>query len=334
MGPSSSTENPYQFHFADELDRGSFFSIRPGETRIGEQIHWLKRGDDPRELRGSYVLVALEEDLGPRANLGLGGARSAWKPAVQGLLGQQANRFFDGSQLTFAGVLAAPAMADASVDQLRQAVAQLDDVLIGILLPFFQAGKTVLVVGGGHNNGYPLLKSLAAVHPQGVAAINLDAHTDLRFMEGRHSGNGFRAALEEGLLKRYAALGLAESATPEPILADLANRPEVLLTSWEDMYLRNQPEPSHALYEALMHVQGYPCGLELDTDLMQGFPSSAMALTGISLHDMRRWVHYLAKDMRYFHLTEASPGRGPWPEAVVGKALGTLLLDFMKSHAQ
>ena len=216
----------------------------------------------------------------------------------------------------------------------RALVADWDAFLLRILTPYFTAGKTVLVVGGGHNNCLPLLQALAGAESMGVAAINLDAHTDLRFMEGRHSGNGFRAALEQGILKKYAALGLAESATPESILTDLENRPEILLTTWEDMYLRKLPEPGQALYRALGHVEGFPCGLELDTDFIAGFPSSAMALTGISLHEARQWVHYLAKGMRYFHLTEASPSRGPWHEGVVGKALATLLLDFMKSHAE
>jgi formiminoglutamase len=36
-----------------------------------------------------------------------------------------------------------------------------------------------------------------------VNAINFDAHSDFRILEGRHSGNGFSYAYEEGFLKKY-----------------------------------------------------------------------------------------------------------------------------------
>jgi formiminoglutamase len=35
-----------------------------------------------------------------------------------------------------------------------------------------------------------------------VNAINFDAHSDFRILEGRHSGNGFSYAYEEGFLKK------------------------------------------------------------------------------------------------------------------------------------
>jgi formiminoglutamase len=42
-----------------------------------------------------------------------------------------------------------------------------------------------------------------------VNAINFDAHSD-RILEGRHSGNGFSYAYEEGFLKKYFIFGLHE----------------------------------------------------------------------------------------------------------------------------
>jgi formiminoglutamase len=39
-----------------------------------------------------------------------------------------------------------------------------------------------------------------------VNAINFDAHSDFRILEGRHSGNGFSYAYEEGFLKKYFIL--------------------------------------------------------------------------------------------------------------------------------
>jgi formiminoglutamase len=39
-----------------------------------------------------------------------------------------------------------------------------------------------------------------------TGAINFDAHSDFRILEGRHSGNGFSYAYEEGFLKKYFIL--------------------------------------------------------------------------------------------------------------------------------
>jgi formiminoglutamase len=39
-----------------------------------------------------------------------------------------------------------------------------------------------------------------------VNAINFDAHSDFRILEGRHSGNGFSYAYEEAFLKKYFIL--------------------------------------------------------------------------------------------------------------------------------
>jgi arginase family enzyme len=36
-----------------------------------------------------------------------------------------------------------------------------------------------------------------------VNAINFDAHSDFRILEGRHSGNGFSYAYEEGFQKYF-----------------------------------------------------------------------------------------------------------------------------------
>jgi formiminoglutamase len=47
---------------------------------------------------------------------------------------------------------------------------------------------------------------------ENVNAINFDAHSD-RILEGRHSGNGFSYAYEEGFLKKYFIFGLHENYT-------------------------------------------------------------------------------------------------------------------------
>jgi formiminoglutamase len=50
-----------------------------------------------------------------------------------------------------------------------------------------------------------------------INAINFDAHSDFRILEGRHSGNGFSYAYEEGFLKNIV-FGLHENYTSKSVL--------------------------------------------------------------------------------------------------------------------
>jgi formiminoglutamase len=65
---------------------------------------------------------------------------------------------------------------------------------------------------GGHNNSYGNIKGTALAKGKPVNAINFDAHSDFRILEGRHSGNGFSYAYEEGFLKKFY-FGLHENYT-------------------------------------------------------------------------------------------------------------------------
>lgn len=56
------------------------------------------------------------------------------------------------------------------------------------------AGVVPIVIGGGHNNSYGMLRGSSKGLNSQVNAINIDPHADFRELEGRHSGNGFSYA--------------------------------------------------------------------------------------------------------------------------------------------
>ncbi|MGF1948884.1 arginase family protein, partial [Enterococcus gallinarum] len=81
-----------------------------------------------------------------------------------------------------------------------------------------------------HNNAYPCIKGAAkGWHKAGVLeiaqinAVNLDAHADYRAMEGRHSGNAFRYAEEDGYLEKYCVIGLHENYITQNVWMDMVN---------------------------------------------------------------------------------------------------------------
>ena len=90
-------------------------------------------------------------------------------------------------------------------------------------LPWLQAGLEPVVIGGGHNNAFGLLRALSTFHHAGVAAVNLDPHCDFRPLEGRHSGNSFSYAASQGYLNRYHILGLHEQKNSETSLQQLGD---------------------------------------------------------------------------------------------------------------
>ena len=80
-----------------------------------------------------------------------------------------------------------------------------------ILRNLFEAGLELVVIGGGHNNCYPIIRA-AATHSGRrtlpLDVVNLDPHADCRNVaEGRHSGNGFSTAFGEGLIRKYFLCG-------------------------------------------------------------------------------------------------------------------------------
>jgi hypothetical protein len=128
------------------------------------------------------------------------------------------------------------ASEEEKIEAYRHAVNQIDDEVESLVKLLVSEEKTPIVIGGGHNNAYPLLKGAAkGLHatqqiplPQ-INCINLDAHTDYRPAEGRHSGNGFRYAEDDGFLQKYCAIAVHENYLPQNVWIDIVNNP--LLTS-------------------------------------------------------------------------------------------------------
>ncbi|MEI9959444.1 MAG: hypothetical protein WDM90_24705 [Ferruginibacter sp.] len=70
------------FKFYTKEDMLSLTKVRRFETRIGERLQHLKtEGEWPDVLQQStakYVLIGIPEDIGVRANYGIGGAATGW----------------------------------------------------------------------------------------------------------------------------------------------------------------------------------------------------------------------------------------------------------------
>src|SRR5690606_22050440 len=140
----------------------------------------------------------------------------------------QHNKFCKGNQLAIIGHLDVSEEMEAAknldfniIDDrlaLSQLVEKIDKEVSHIIFSIVKAGKIPIIIGGGHNNAYGNIKGTALANGKPVNAVNFDAHSDFRILEGRHSGNGFSYAYEEGFLKKYFIFGLHENYTSKNVL--------------------------------------------------------------------------------------------------------------------
>lgn len=340
------------YHKQDILEQVKF---RRFETKLGERVQVLS---DQNDIEGSikaskakFVLFGIPEDIGVKANGGVGGANTNWLPFLQSFLNTQSNDFLDGQEILLIGHFDFSDLetlinqnahgAEEKISAYRHAVTIIDTEVEQLMHIITQNKKLPLVVGGGHNNAYPCIKGAAkGWHKAGVIniaelnAINLDAHADYRPLEGRHSGNGFRYAEEDGYLEKYCVVGLHQSYIPQNVWIDMVNNPFVDCITYEDIFLHEKRNFMQAVAHAAGFTEDTLCGIELDIDCIENALSSAASPAGISLQHARQYLTYTAGTCRpaYLHIcegaTQLADGR---TSALTGKMLSYLVADFVKA---
>ncbi|MBU2114095.1 MAG: formimidoylglutamase [Gammaproteobacteria bacterium] len=302
-----------------------YCATRSGEVRVGAAVRLPKQQLDLTEQLAQakadgcrFVLLGVPEDIGPRANLGQPGANAGWQAFLSKFLNLQSNDFIAANTILLLGAIACDDLQqraqNADINLLRQLVDELDTRLDTVAQAIFNAGLLPLVIGGGHNNSYPLLKALSTVSQKRANSANLDPHSDFRPREGRHSGNGFSYAHHAGYLQHYFVLGLHELKNSAATLAQL-HQAKAEYCSYQRIFVRQELNYQQALEQCIdFVVQGDgDIGIELDTDSISLMPVSAFTNCGISVQSAEQFVYQLARlpRSRYLHLAEAAPAQHP-----------------------
>ncbi len=333
----------------------SLTRLRRFETKLGERVQVINdAGDLARSLEGSnakFVLFGIPEDLGAKGNYGIGGADTLWVPFLQSFLNIQSNDFLDGQDILLAGhfdfgdiqylIDTTARGEDEKIEAYRHAVHAIDEEVELLVKMITEAKKLPVAIGGGHNNSYPLIKGAAkGWHKAGVLplpqinCINLDAHADYRPLEGRHSGNAFRYAEEDGYLQKYCIIGLHENYLPQNSWVDIVNNPFIDCITFEDIFIHEK----RSFLQAVAHATGFTedtlTGIDLDIDSIEHTLSSAMTPIGITAMDARKYISFAAADAKpaYLHICEGatrlSDGR---MDTSSGKLVSYLVSDFVKA---
>ncbi|CAN5205853.1 formimidoylglutamase [soil metagenome] len=348
---------PYShFRFYSKEDILSFTNIRRFETKLGEKIgcstgrelleEFLKTTD------AKYIIFGIPEDIGIKANLGKGGADTAWEPFVKNFLNIQSNDFLCGDEIIMLGyfdfhdvnklIETNAATGEEKIAAYRHAVLTIDEEVENLVKMITQFQKIPIIIGGGHNNAYPAIKGAskglykAEVIPLAqINCINLDAHSDYRAMEGRHSGNAFHYADEDGYLDKYCVIGLHENYLQQNVWTDMVNSPFIDCITYEDIFVHEKRNFTQAIAHATGFTEDTYTGVELDLDSIENTLSSAQTPCGISTIYARQFMNFVAIDSKvaYVHICEGSCRMEDGTVAPqTGKLISYLVSDFIKSH--
>jgi len=345
------------FKYYDKDDVLSLTRIRRFETKLGERIavihdkHHLEQSLQHSTAR--YVLFGVPEDIGVKANYGLGGTDSVWVPFLSSFLNIQSNDFAGGEEVLLLGhfdfgdikyLIEQNAHGqEERIDAYRHAVNTIDEEVENLVKHITAVGKIPIVIGGGHNNAYPLIKGAAkGLYKAGliplaqINAINLDAHTDFRPSEGRHSGNGFRYAEEDGYLLKYCVVGVHENYLPQNVWLDIVNNPFIDFITYEDIFIHEKRNFIQAVAHATGFTEDNYTGIDVDLDCVEGILASAATPAGISALHARQFVNFAGLDSKpaYLHICEGAvqlhDGR---KDENTGKLISYLVSDFIKANS-
>jgi len=350
--------NCTHFKVYSKQDITSVTRLRRFETKLGERVQVLIDSSEIVQsitaLQSKYVVFGIPEDIGVQANYGTGGTSTAWLSFLQSFLNIQSNDFLTGEEIAVIGHFDFGDIqylidknahgTEEKVQAYRHAVNTIDEEVESLTKAIVAAGKIPIAIGGGHNNSYPLIKgSSKGLHqlqkiglPQ-INCINLDAHTDFRPSEGRHSGNGFRYAEEDGFLQKYCVIGIHENYLPQNVWLDIVNNPFLDFISYEDIFIREKRNFIQSVAHGIDFTDDNFTGIELDLDCIENVLSSACSPVGIKLNHARQYISLCAAQSKpcYLHICEGairlSDGR---TNESTGKLISYLVTDFVKGREE
>lgn len=340
----------------DKKDILALTNTRLFETKLGEMVSASNASEDVekaiKDTSAQYIIFGIAEDIGVKANLGKGGADSSWFPFLDSFLNIQSNDFLTGENIFIAGhfdftkeqnlINVNAATDEEKVKAYRSMVSKIDNEVEELVKIIVSNKKIPILIGGGHNNAYPAIKGAAkGLHKTEliplaqINCINLDAHTDYRPLEGRHSGNPFRYADEDGYLNKYCAIGIHENYLQQNVWIDIVNNPFMDCITYEDIFLHEK----RSFIQAVSHATGFTgdnyTGVELDLDSIENVLSSAYTPSGISILNARQYLNFAAMDSKvaYVHICEGATKLSTGvTDPSTGKLISYLVSDFIKAH--
>lgn len=327
----------------------AFTKTRAGETKTGEKIQaisnekkWL---DELKKSKSTFVIIGIPEDIGVKANHGIGGTQTVWPSFLASFFNTQHNQFFNAEKILLLGEFDFSSyqtkIKNKPVEYLREIVSEIDIHLAGLIQQVVSCNKIPIIIGGGHNNAYGNIKGAALglhqnkkIKSPKINAINFDAHADFRALEGRHSGNGFSYAMHDGYLAKYSIVGLHENYMSQTMLVNIKKNKNIQTHFFEDIFVREKVSLKTSISKALQFTKETYTGLEIDLDAIENMLSSATSPNGFSVTQARQFIHQTATKSKvaYLHICEGAAELDNGLKSTnTGKFIAYLVSDFIKA---
>jgi formiminoglutamase len=319
-------------HFISSDTRNAIVSCRDGEQKIGESIQFASDMNWNSEIE--YVILGVPEDIGVRANYGNIGAENAFNAFLMRFLNMQINQYIDIRKVLILGVidvedLKIKCAENSSISSLRENVDIIDSRLAELIAFIHSKNAKPIVIGGGHNNSFGIIKGMAQTNS--IEVLNIDPHFDYRISEGRHSGNGFRYAKEAGFLHKYSVFGFHQNYNNQKMIDDLREEDSFCVTSFESILFESRSIDQALKRHIDFHAKSI--GVELDLDSVKDMPSSANTPSGFSEEEIRKVLYKIRaeKEVLYYHFAEGAPIDNIQYNKV-GKFLAYLVADILAKN--
>lgn len=337
------------FIFYKKENHLAFAKTRAGEIKAGEKIQaianekkWL---EELKKSKAKFVIVGIPEDIGVKANHGVGGTQTIWPSFLASFFNIQHNSFFNAEKILLLGEFNFSSyqnkIKNKPVEYLREVVAEIDIQVANLIQQIVACNKIPIIIGGGHNNAYGNIKGTALGLHQNkkiklpkINAINFDAHADFRALEGRHSGNGFSYAMHDGYLAKYGIVGLHENYMSQTMLGNIKKNKNIQTHFFEDIVVRENVTFKTTIHKVLQFTKDTYTGLEIDVDAIENIVSSATSPNGFSTTQARQFVHQVSSKSKvaYLHICEgATLLDNGVTSSTNGKLISYFVSDFVKA---
>lgn len=298
-----------------------------------------------------FVILGSPEGVGPYANNGRNGAYGAWNAFLESFknnLAPVAENTLILGNIYLADLQRKSEYYDNSREkdklELRRMVTQIDRRTEPVLRTILEAGLIPIVIGGGHNNAYPLIKESAKLSSNNkISCISLDLHADLRKTDGRHSGNAFSYAFENSLLHSYYIFGLHENYHSDSYyekVKGLKNKGKINYSTYTQITKKFEKTFNQEMNKAkrwLKDQKAEKIGLEVDLDSVEGIPTSAITEVRVPFTFTQKFVGNITSEFLplYFNISEGAPDLGKRnSKKVVGDSISKLILSFIGHYSK
>ena len=307
-----------------------------------------------QESNAKYVVFGVKENVGIRANGENSADKNVWWPFLESFLNIQSNDFLDGEEIMVLGyfdfsdmenVIEANSQSfDEKTEAYRHAVTRVDTEVEQMVHLITQNKKLPIVISNGNNNAYPCIKGAAKgwyksgeISFSQVNAVNLDVLSGYGPIEGRHSGNSFRYAEEDGYLEKYCMVGLNENQITQNVWMDIVNNPFLDCITYEDIFIHEKKNFIQAVGDACDFTDDTLCGIEINAGAISPMACNDINASGIELRYARQFVNYAALDLKpaYLHISnEVKEIFSSQYNIPAGKFVSYLVSDFVKAQQQ